>query len=784
VTPALLVARGILRRHASTVLLLGLIAGLTGGVVVGGATLARRTATAYSRLQDATRADDARGSVLGPDQRATIAMGERFGELPSVDSARTSPVAVARVVADEVVFIGIVAGPTGDEQPLQPVVVEGRAPRADSVDEVMFVESVARDFGIRPGARFTLQFLTRDEYYSFGAEEPQEGNGPRLDVEVVGLVRVPGDVSPPVFSSAAMASRVPDAFQAGAALFLQLRDGASLDEVRGLVDELNEEVELPPAAAEFAPADVASTADAADAAATTTRVLVTGLAVFTAVAGVAGLLALGQAMARHHAASSADQAVEAALGMSRRTRVIARVVALVPVAFLGAAMTAAGGVVASAIEPLGGVRFFEPNPGLHVNALIVMVGCAVILVVTLGLGAFTALRAHAPRGRPIAPLRQAGIVQRLAALGGRPPVVVGLRYALERGAGRTAVPVLSSIGAVMLGVAGVASVVVFAASLHRLVTTPVRFGWPAEIEISDAEDTVIDTLVDDPRLDVVVGGDAASVRIEGESVPAISLRSEKGQLEWELISGRPPATPDEIVLGTRVADRLDKGAGDTVVLASADGDRDVAVVGVAVLPTFGGTALGRNVALTEEGLDRFAQSDPFPEATVSPLANEQIAAVRDELAARYEVSSVELPADVRNLDELGGIPTVLGAFLGLLAVVALAHALIVAARRRARDVAMLRVLGFTPRQTQSSFVVMAVTTALGGLLPGVPLGIALGSTVWRIVAEGAAVRGDALLAVGPLVIVAAGTLVVALALATWPAWRASRTRPARTLHSE
>jgi hypothetical protein len=690
---------------------------------------------------------------------------------------------VARIVAEEVLYIGIIAGPTSPDDPLQPVVVEGRAPRDDSVDEVVVVESVARESGIGVGTRAELRFLTREEFYSFGAREPLEGRGPRFEVEVVGLVRTPGDVSPPLFSSAAMAREAPHAFQAGAALFLQLGQGASLDPVLALVDDINQEIDLPPEAGEFPAADVSSTAGAADAAATTTRVLVIGLTVFTAVAGLAGSLALGQAMARHHGATGADQTVEAALGMPRRFRVTARVLALLPVALLAVVITAIGGVISGALEPLGGVRYFEPSPGLHVNVAIVLAGCAAVAVVTLALGALTALRVRGPRTRPDE-LREAQVVRRLAAVGGRPPVVVGLRLALERGAGRTAVPVLSSIVAVMLGVAGVASVVVFSASLDRLVTSPERFGWPAEILIADTEDDLVDELAADPSFDLVVRGASTTVRVEGETVPAVSLLDRKGVMHWELISGRPPATPDEVVLGTRVADRLDKGTGDTVVLRSADGDRDVAVVGIAVLPTFAGTALGRNVALTEEGLDRFAEADAFGEAPVSPSPDVPFEEARAELAARYEISTVELPDDVRNLEDLGAIPAALGGFLGLLAVVALAHAVVVAARRRGRDVAMLRVLGFTPGQTRGAFAVMATTTAVVALVLGLPLGLALGATVWRTVAEGAAVRGDALIAPIPIALLAASTIVVALALAAWPAWRASRNRPAVSLRSE
>ena len=52
--------------------------------------------------------------------------------------------------------------------------------------------------------------------------------------------------------------------------------------------------------------------------------LVDGLLVLLVVALVGGLLAVGQALARHHAAGAADQQLEAELGLTRAERVLAR----------------------------------------------------------------------------------------------------------------------------------------------------------------------------------------------------------------------------------------------------------------------------------------------------------------------------------------------------------------------------------------------------------------------------------------------------------------------------
>ena len=58
-----------------------------------------------------------------------------------------------------------------------------------------------------------------------------------------------------------------------------------------------------------------------------------------------------------------------------------------------------------------------------------------------------------------------------------------------------------------------------------------------------------------------------------------------------------------------------------------------------------------------------------------------------------------VPVAVQNLEQLGGLPAGVAALVGSIAVLALANALVVAVRRRRRDLAVLRAMGFTRRQT-------------------------------------------------------------------------------------
>ena len=86
-------ARHELRRRGVALVLLGLAAGLLGAVVIGALATARRTATAYERLEQASAIDDVRALVFGdpgPGRPTSAA-------LPGVTASWTAAMAVGRV---------------------------------------------------------------------------------------------------------------------------------------------------------------------------------------------------------------------------------------------------------------------------------------------------------------------------------------------------------------------------------------------------------------------------------------------------------------------------------------------------------------------------------------------------------------------------------------------------------------------------------------------------------------------------------------------------------------
>ncbi len=161
--------------------------------------------------------------------------------------------------------------------------------------------------------------------------------------------------------------------------------------------------------------------------------------VFAIAAAVATVVAVGQAISRHLGRSQPDQAVLSALGLPRRDRTGALAFELVPVAAVAALLAAAVAVLGSVFTPFGAARRFEPEPGLHVDVTVLLVGTAVVFAVVALLGAIQAWRATRFAGDRAGqrPTMAASFAERA---GAGPTLTTGVRLAFERGHGRRTVP--------------------------------------------------------------------------------------------------------------------------------------------------------------------------------------------------------------------------------------------------------------------------------------------------------------------------------------------------------
>jgi ABC-type antimicrobial peptide transport system permease subunit len=150
----------------------------------------------------------------------------------------------------------------------------------------------------------------------------------------------------------------------------------------------------------------------------------------------------------------------------------------------------------------------------------------------------------------------------------------------------------------------------------------------------------------------------------------------------------------------------------------------------------------------------------------------------------YDVNFPAPPTNLVNFGEAVNFPLIFGAILIAFGAATLLHVLVVSVARRRREVGLLKALGFVRRQVAFSVWWQTTTVALVGIVIGVPLGIALGRTVWGAFANSLGVLAVTVVLSWAIVAVALGTVVIANVLAVGPAWVASRSHSASLLSAE
>jgi ABC-type lipoprotein release transport system permease subunit len=138
------------------------------------------------------------------------------------------------------------------------------------------------------------------------------------------------------------------------------------------------------------------------------------------------------------------------------------------------------------------------------------------------------------------------------------------------------------------------------------------------------------------------------------------------------------------------------------------------------------------------------------------------------------------------VEALGGIatiPLVMSALLVALAAGALGHTLLTSIRRRRRDFAILKALGFVRGQVAGVVAWQASTLAVWAALVGLPLGMTLGRWTWRSIADQAGVHPSVVYPLS-IALVLPAAVVLAILLALIPARLAARTQVAQALRSE
>jgi parvulin-like peptidyl-prolyl cis-trans isomerase-like protein/FtsX-like permease family protein len=507
-----------------------------------------------------------------------------------------------------------------------------------------------------------------------------------------------------------------------------------------------------------------------------------------ALGALLALILLFQALVRTAAYAGLEHPTLRALGVTRYQLVAVGVARAAAIAVLAALLSAVLAFSLSPLTPIGLARELEPDTGFALDPLTVGLGATAVFVAVLLAGALAGSRAsREPEAAaiPAAARGRAGAADALARWGLPATVVTGVRLALARGRGATAVPVGATLLGGMLAVGVVAIALTFSASLDHLLSTPRLYGqsWDYRSEYC-CENVPAAKIGANPSIaDAALGQDKAYVLLNGRQVGVVAMDAIKGRLAPIVTQGRAPEQSNEILLAAKTLDALGLGVGDTVDVRLR---RRVLmrIVGRGVVPEGTFNELGKGAVMTFAAFKRLlpgAQPYAF-QARIAPGADREAT-----LAALERRFVTPAPGPPRSIADFGGVaelPLVLSALLVLLAAGALAHTLITAVHRRRRDLAILKTLGFDRRQVLATVAWQATTFAAVGLVVGLPLGIATGRWVWDLFANQIGVVPGPVTPIPLVLLVIPGAVLLANLVAAVPAQIAARTRPALVLRAE
>ena len=149
-----------------------------------------------------------------------------------------------------------------------------------------------------------------------------------------------------------------------------------------------------------------------------------------------------------------------------------------------------------------------------------------------------------------------------------------------------------------------------------------------------------------------------------------------------------------------------------------------------------------------------------------------------------QLLSVQHPAEIVNYRTMGTAPLVLAGTLAGGAVVALALSLAASTRRRSRELALLKTLGFVRREVVAAVIWQSAVTVVIGSSIGIPLGIVAGRLLWIRFARQLYVVPHPTISLVTVLAVALAALVLAVLTALAPGWRAARMHVASVLRGE
>jgi len=826
--------RATFRHELASYLTIALLLGLVGGLAMGSLAAARRTQSSYSALLETTNpsqivvATAIASPTIGNGQGYNPAIIREITQAPHVTAVASATGINAEPLSSAGAPIGnglypVEAGSSQGSVGGEYFAIDrlafsaGRAADPARVDEFMTSSTAAAAYGFHIGEIVPMGFYTNSQTYLPGFGTPTVKPYRRIDMRVTGIgLPVTEIVTDDVDAGGALGYFTPALTQELLKCCVNYTETAikvaNPDQVAGLVDDITRAAPggMPPGFNATAEDDEGKVERAV-------KPLSIALGVFGGITALAALLTAVQVIGRHLRRRRQESQVLRSLGADPATLATDALIGVVGAIGVGALLAVGVAVALSPISPLGPIRPFYPARGISFDWTVLGGGFGVIFVflafAAIGLAIRNSPERVARRQRITA--RSSVLLRSDAMLDLPAPAAIGLRFALQPGSEIDTVPMRSAIVGAALAVVVLITTVTFGASLDHLASTPRLYGWNWNYALSGGDgggggdipaQQSATLLAHDHYLSAYSGVYFVNLIVDGQDIPVIGT-SPGARAQPPLLHGHDLQQSDEIVVGPLTLASLHKRLGDTVTVGSGAGKSHLLrIVGVATMPAIGGSGavhleMGTG-AVVPSSLIPPVERNPFNDPETGPQAYfvdvrpgvNPVAARRSleemtiPLSNSYNfgvvVQSVLRPAEIVDYRSMGTTPAILGASLGAAALAALGLTLFASVRRRRRDLAVLKILGFTRSQLRAVVAWQSNVAVAIGTVVGVPVGIALGRTLWDLFAQEINAVPSPAVPVVPIVLIAIGSLLLANVVAAVPGRIAARTPAALVLRTE
>ncbi len=479
-------------RRWSAYLGLMLLIALIGGIAMGSIAAARRTQSSYPAFLASTNASDLTMSTYGIANASAASnysptLTREIARLPEVKlveswvGAQVAPLERdgAPNLTAPINPVGSVDGLYFNEDRATPVV--GRMANPRRADEFVTTALGAEALGLRVGQVVPMGVYTSNQFNSPGFGTPRVPPERKIDMKLVGIVvfndqvieddtdRLPTDI---LFTPALTRTLIASKAVQGTWYAMQLVHGS-----RDIPTVEKALIRLLPSGSDANFSVTLLTETKVERAVKPESI---ALGVFGAIAALAALAIADIAISRQLRSSDEELRVLRALGASPAVTVADKLVGVLAATLAGSLLAVAVAVALSPLSPLGPIRDVYHPPGIAFDWTVLGFG-ALVLMGVLGVTAVTLAYRGAPHRlatrSDIDPPRDSKLLEVATSAGLPTSGAVGLRFALNPGRGRVAVPARSVLSGAILAVVIVTATLTFDSGLRTLVSSPALYGW-------------------------------------------------------------------------------------------------------------------------------------------------------------------------------------------------------------------------------------------------------------------------------------------------------------------